>query len=121
MAVTVSADALGWLAATLMVATFGCRDARCMRPLAVATNLAFIGYGFTAALAPVLALHALLLPINLWRWWECSRDRGHTCAPGAAVSAGPDAAGSSPLPGSGPAGTEPWPPVRRPTFTEEPR
>jgi hypothetical protein len=69
------ADWLGWLAAALMVATFGCREARCMRPLAVATNLAFIGYGLTAALAPVLALHALLLPINLWRWWECTRHR----------------------------------------------
>lgn len=63
-------DVLGWCAAALMVATFACRDARRMRPLAVATNLAFIGYGVAAALAPVLALHALLLPINLWRWAE---------------------------------------------------
>jgi hypothetical protein len=37
------AEALGWSAATLMVATFSCRDARRMRPLALATNLAFIG------------------------------------------------------------------------------
>jgi uncharacterized delta-60 repeat protein len=51
-----------------MVATFSCRDARRMRPLAVATNLAFIGYGLAASLPPVLALHALLLLINLWRW-----------------------------------------------------
>lgn len=63
-------DGLGWLAAGLMVVTFGCREARAMRPLAVATNLAFIGYGAAASLAPVLALHALLLPINLWRWAE---------------------------------------------------
>ncbi len=61
-------DLLGWFAAALMVATFSCRDARRLRPLAVATNLAFIGYGGAAGLAPVLALHALLLPINLWRW-----------------------------------------------------
>lgn len=64
------AEVLGWCAAALMVATFACRDARRMRPLAVATNLAFIGYGVAASLAPVLALHALLLPINLWRWAE---------------------------------------------------
>jgi hypothetical protein len=63
-------DLLGWVAAALMVGTFACRDARCMRPLAVATNLAFIGYGLAAALPPVLALHLLLLPINLWRWCE---------------------------------------------------
>lgn len=60
-------DALGWLAAALMVGTFACRDARCMRVLAVVTNLAFAGYGFFAMLPPVLALHLLLLPINLWR------------------------------------------------------
>lgn len=100
------ADWLGWLAAALMVATFGCREARCMRPLAVATNLAFIGYGLTAALAPVLALHALLLPINLWRWWECSRHR---------------LAVPPPPPGSAQAGSEPWSPNSRPALRETPR
>ena len=76
-------DVLGWLAAGLMVATFGCREARAMRPLAVATNLAFIGYGLAASLVPVLTLHVLLLPINLWRWAECgvlARGRGRACA-----------------------------------------
>lgn len=66
-------DVLGWLAASLMVATFSCREARAMRPLAVATNLAFIGYGVAASLTPVLTLHLLLLPINLWRWAEVLR------------------------------------------------
>ena len=65
------AEALGWGAAALMVCTFACREPRAMRPLAVATNLAFLGYGAAASLAPVLALHALLLPINLWRWAQC--------------------------------------------------
>lgn len=60
-------DTLGWIAAALMVATFSCRDARRLRPLAVATNLAFVGYGLMAHLPPVLTLHLLLLPINLWR------------------------------------------------------
>jgi hypothetical protein len=61
---------LGWIAAALMVATFSCRNPLWMRPLAVSTNLAFIGYACVAGLAPVLALHALLLPINLLRWWQ---------------------------------------------------
>jgi len=61
-------DILGWAAAALMVATFSCREARHLRPLAVATNVAFVGYGAAAGLMPVLALHLLLLPINLWRW-----------------------------------------------------
>jgi hypothetical protein len=68
----VNPDSLGWLAAALMVATFACRDARCMRVLAVVTNLAFVGYGVMAVLPPVLALH-LLLPINLWRAGELMR------------------------------------------------
>ncbi|MBI5716438.1 MAG: hypothetical protein HZC37_01980 [Burkholderiales bacterium] len=61
------ADTLGWAAAALMVATFSCREARHLRPLAVATNVAFIGYGAAPSLAPVLVLHLVLLPINLWR------------------------------------------------------
>jgi len=65
------ADLIGWTAAALMVATFACRETRHMRPLAVSTNLAFIGYGAVAWLPPVLVLHLLLLPINLWRWTEC--------------------------------------------------
>lgn len=67
------ADSIGWSAAALMVATFSCRDPLWMRPLAVCTNAAFIGYACFAALAPVLVLHALLLPINLLRWRQSLR------------------------------------------------
>jgi hypothetical protein len=70
------ADVLGWAAAALMVSTFAARDARVMRPLAIATNVAFIGYGLAGALPPVIALHALLLPINLWHWVQCLGPRG---------------------------------------------
>jgi hypothetical protein len=65
------AELLGWVAAALMISTFACRDACSMRPLAVATNLAFIGYGALAGLPPVLTLHLVLLPINVWRWAQC--------------------------------------------------
>lgn len=71
-------DVLGWLAAGLMVGTFCCREARVMRPLAVGTNLAFIAYAWTAWLPPVLTLHLLLLPINLWRWAESCARRSHS-------------------------------------------
>ena len=70
-------DWVGWSAAALMVATFACRDARRMRGLAVATNLAFIGYAAVATLPPVMALHLLLLPINLWRWHQIRHDGQH--------------------------------------------
>lgn len=65
------ADLIGWTASALMVATFSCSETQRMRPLAVLTNVAFIGYGAVAWLPPVLVLHVLLLPINLWRWAEC--------------------------------------------------
>lgn len=67
------ADLAGWIAAALMLCTFVSCEARIMRPLAVATNLAFIAYGVLAALPPVLALHLLLLPINLWRLAQAYR------------------------------------------------
>ncbi len=73
MSAFLHADWLGWLAAALMVATFGCREARCMRPLAVATNLAFMGYGLTAA---------------LWRWWECTRLNAGVASPPGTAPAG---------------------------------
>jgi hypothetical protein len=69
-----NADALGWIAAALMLLTISCREARHLRPLAVATtNLAFVAYGMMAGLVPVLTLHLLLLPINLWRWGQALR------------------------------------------------
>lgn len=79
------ADTLGWSAAGLMVATFSCRNPLWMRPLAVCTNVAFIGYACSAGLTPVLALHALLLPINLLRWWQSARDKEPSNSPHAAL------------------------------------
>jgi hypothetical protein len=35
--------------------------------VAIASNLAFIAYGYLDGLAPVLLLHMLLLPINVCR------------------------------------------------------
>lgn len=63
-------ELLGWFASALMVATFACRRPLRMRSLAVCTNLAFMAYALTNGLPPVLALHALLLPINLLRAWQ---------------------------------------------------
>lgn len=60
-------DILGWCACLLMLATFCCQRPQPLRLFAVAANLAFIAYGLTADLAPVLALHLTLLPVNLYR------------------------------------------------------
>ena len=60
-------DALGWVAAGLTVATFSCTQPVGLRLCALGANLAFMGYGATSGLWPVLVLHAVLLPINAMR------------------------------------------------------
>ena len=60
-------DALGWAAAALTLFAFTCNDIVRLRYAALAANAAFIGYGIAAHLWPVLALHFVLVPINLWR------------------------------------------------------
>jgi hypothetical protein len=59
-------DSLGYLASMLVLATFCMRTMVALRAVAIGSNLAFIGYAASAGLAPVLVLHALLLPINAY-------------------------------------------------------
>lgn len=87
-------EALGWLAAGLTLATFVCRDMRRLRLLALAANAAFIAYGASAALLPVLALHLALVPVNLWRLNQVFR-----AAP-AGADAGPAGSGHRGLAGA---------------------
>jgi fatty acid desaturase len=60
-------DAIGFAAAGLVLATFCMRSMRALRWVAIASNLAFIAYGYLGSLAPVLLLHLLLLPVNVYR------------------------------------------------------
>ena len=60
-------EPLGYLASALVLATFCMRGMVALRLLAIASNLAFIGYAALAGIHPVLMLHALLLPINVVR------------------------------------------------------
>lgn len=69
-------DAIGYLAASLVVATFCMRSMVGLRSVAIASNLAFIGYGYTGDLMPVLLLHLVLLPVNLARLAELGYGRG---------------------------------------------
>ena len=70
-------DALGFVAAGAVLATFSVRSITALRTVAIISNLLFIVYAAGANLLPVLALHALLLPLNLWRLREeliCNRE-----------------------------------------------
>jgi hypothetical protein len=60
-------DGIGFAAAGLVLATFCMRSMRALRWVAIASNLAFIAYGYLGSLAPVLLLHLLLLPVNVYR------------------------------------------------------
>jgi len=60
-------EMIGYLASSLVLATFCVRDMASLRSFAIASNLAFITYGYVAAVHPVLALHVLLLPTNVAR------------------------------------------------------
>ncbi len=76
-------EPIGYLASLLVLATFSVRGMVTLRVLAIASNLAFIGYAVLAGIDPVLLLHALLLPVNLHRLLQELRERTHrrACGP----------------------------------------
>jgi len=63
-------DVFGYLASTLVLLTFIAKDMRLLRALAILSNIAFMIYGASADLMPVLCLHVTLLPLNIVRLWE---------------------------------------------------
>ena len=60
-------EAAGYLASALVLATFCMKTMIPLRCAAVCSNVAFIVYGFYDHLYPVLILHMILLPLNIWR------------------------------------------------------
>ena len=60
-------NVVGFAAAGLVLATFCMTSMSTLRCVAIASNLAFIGYGYLGGLVPILLLHALLLPVNVYR------------------------------------------------------
>jgi len=63
-------DSIGWLAAALTLLTFSMRSMMALRIAAMAANICFIAYGTLSHLYPVVTLHMLLLPCNLFRFCE---------------------------------------------------
>jgi predicted Abi (CAAX) family protease len=75
------ADVLGWAAAALTLLAFSCNNLLRLRCAALAANAAFISYGITAQLWPVVALHCVLVPVNAWRLWQAGASEVHGCRP----------------------------------------
>jgi hypothetical protein len=63
-------NAVGFLAAGLVITAFCMKDILHLRIVAVASNVAFLAYGVALGLSPVWLLHLVLLPVNLIRVWQ---------------------------------------------------
>jgi hypothetical protein len=68
-------DLLGYLAGSLVLATFSVNSMRLLRCIGIASNLAFMSYAIMASAAPILIQHGLLLPVNIYRLVEIERHR----------------------------------------------
>ena len=64
---------VGYLASALVLCTFLTRTMKPLRCIALRSNVAFITYSAMLQLYPVLILHCILLPVNVWRLWEIMR------------------------------------------------
>ena len=67
------AEAVGYLASGLVFVTFCMRTMVPLRIVAISSNIAFIVYGTVDGLYPILVLHLVLLPMNIWRMIEMLR------------------------------------------------
>lgn len=63
-------DYVGYLAGALVIAAFSMREILQLRLVAMASNIAFVAYGWMESLQPILILHGILFPINLYRLLE---------------------------------------------------
>ena len=66
---------LGYFASALVFATFFMRSRARLRQVGIASNVAFILFGTFGHVIPVLVLHVLLLPLNIWRLLEINRTK----------------------------------------------
>jgi hypothetical protein len=78
-------EPLGYFASVLVLTTFWMRAMLPLRAIAIASNVVFISYGLLAGVMPVLLLHLLLLPMNVFRvaqsWREHLRRRASRGCP----------------------------------------
>ena len=71
-------DTCGYLAGSLVLCTFSVTSMRWLRWLGIASNLSFISYAIMAGMLPILILHSLLLPVNIYRLVQIERDHRHS-------------------------------------------
>lgn len=72
------ADVLGLAAAGLTLLTFWQRAMLPMRLCAIGANICFVFYALLVSLPPVMALHVVLLPLNIKRLLDLRRSAAAT-------------------------------------------
>jgi len=63
-------EAVGWLASLLTVACYSMRSMIPLRIFAIASSLAFLIYGIVLQVWPLVFMEVILLPLNVWRFWQ---------------------------------------------------
>jgi len=63
-------EVLGYVGGVLVFSTFYLKTMIPLRLVAIASNIVYIAYSALAGLLPILVLHTLLLPLNIWRLIE---------------------------------------------------
>jgi hypothetical protein len=61
------AEVLGYIAAALVFATFSMKTMVPLRVVGICSNVFFIAYGYLNPAYPLLVLHCMLLPLNIFR------------------------------------------------------
>lgn len=79
-------DGMGYVAASLVLATFCAKRMVSLRALAISSNVAFLTYGLAAQLWPIVMLHAIMLPLNVIRLRDALASLGSpSCTGGGAT------------------------------------
>lgn len=68
-------EVLGWLAAGTTVAAYAMKTMVPLRIMAIVSSVCFFTYGALSQAWPVMAMEAVLLPLNTWRFWQLMRIR----------------------------------------------
>jgi hypothetical protein len=80
-----NADFAGYVASALVLAAFVMPTMVKLRVTALASNIAFIYYAMSVDIRPVLILHGILLPVNIFRLLQIELDRKKTRQAASAV------------------------------------
>jgi hypothetical protein len=85
-AVFAASEAWGYVASSLVLATFCMKRMGALRIAAIFSNVSFVAYGLLLHLMPIIVLHPLLMPMNCWRLFQAVKPKIDLSEPGETVS-----------------------------------